>query len=109
MVDDLNVDRGLLVAAFSGAIAYLCTRERMPILRALALAFAGTAAAYYLGPVIAEWVQHRFDFDKRATYAMVFATGVGGIWIINIIVAILERIEKRSGSIADRVFRKEDV
>lgn len=107
-MDDLNVDRGLLVAAFSGAIAYLCTKERMPVLRALALAFAGTAAAYYLGPVIAEWAQHHFDLDKRATYAMVFATGVGGIWIINIIVAILERIERRSGKIVDRVLGKED-
>lgn len=101
-------ERSLLVAAFSGAIAYLCTKERMPVLRALALAFAGTAAAYYLGPVAARWAMDHMGLDQRAVYAVVFATGVGGIWIINIIVAILERIERRSGKVVDRILGKEE-
>lgn len=107
-MDNFNVDRSLLVAAFSGAIAYLCTKERMPILRALALAFAGTAAAYYIGPVIAQWAEGHFGLDNRAIYAVVFITGVSGIWLINILVAVLEKVEQRSGKIADKIITDDD-
>lgn len=102
-MEDFNIpgiDRGMLVAAFAGAVAYLCTKDKMPALRAVAYVVAGTAAAAYLGPGAVEYMASMnppIKLGERAQYAVVFATGVGGIWILNIIVTLLESVQKRVG------------
>jgi predicted MFS family arabinose efflux permease len=107
-----GVDRGLLVASFAGAVAYLCTKDKLPFVRAAAYVFAGTAAAVYIGPGLAEYLCAHYDLGKKAPYAIVFTTGVGGIWIINLLVTVLESLQQRAskvvGSVIDRVFANQE-
>lgn len=113
---DLNIpglDRGVAVAAFSGAVAYLVVQDKLPPLRALGYVFAGGTAAMYLGPGIVEWAQmHQYiaastaEGMPKAGYAIVFGTGVGGIWIIHVIVAILQAIKDNSTSLVQGVINR---
>lgn len=113
---DFNIpglDRGVAVAAFSGAVAYLVVQDKLPPLRALGYVFAGGTAAIYIGPGIVEWLQmHQYiavlpnNEMPRAGYATIFGTGVGGIWIIHVIVAILQAVKDNSTSLVQGVLNR---
>jgi hypothetical protein len=114
---DFNIpgfDRGVAVAGFSGAVAYLVVQDKLPPLRALGYVFAGGAVAVYVGPGIVEWMQFQHYISAqlpdgsmpRAGYAVVFGTGVGGIWIIHVIVAFLQALKDRSTSLVEGIIAR---
>lgn len=97
-----GVDRGVLVASFAGAVAYLCTQDKIPPLRALGYVVAGGCAAAFIGPGVVDWLtQAKYILPgqpgERIGYAIIFVIGVCGIWLLNIIVAICAEIKKRVG------------
>lgn len=98
-----GLDKGALLASFCGAVAYLSTRDKMPPLRAVGSVIAGGIAAAYIGPAVAEALGASYAFmaGDKAKYATIFVTGVGGIWILNLIVRILEECTNRAGAFAD--------
>lgn len=105
-----GLERGIIVAAFSGAVAYLCTQDKMPPLRALAYVIAGGMAAVYFGPAIVDWCTFRGWIAppgpagmSRIGYAVVFGTGVCGIWLLNIIVAIAAEVKARAGTFVGKM------
>ena len=106
-----GLERGILVAAFSGAVAYLCTQDKMPPVRALAYVIAGGMAAVYFGPAIVDWMTFKGwiappvpgEQMSRIGYAVVFGTGVCGIWLLNIIVAIATAVKARAGDFVGKI------
>lgn len=99
-------DRAILAAAFTGAVAYLCTQEKLPLVRAALYVLAGTATAYYIAPGIVEWLAApkergglAVSLGERAKYAIVFATGVGGLWILHLITGFLQELRARLGAV----------
>jgi hypothetical protein len=108
---DFNIpglDRGAAVASFAGAIAYLCTRDKLPAVRALGYLVAGTVCAMYVGPAVVEYLGTvGYAIGKKTEYGIIFCIGVGGIWIINAIVTAFEaagrRVSKAIGTVADRL------
>lgn len=104
---DFNIpglDRGTVVAAFAGAVAYLCVEEKMPALRAAAYVVAGGVTAAYLGPGMIEALYEHYNIDlkEKTRYAFVFATGVCGIWILHILTALARGLRDRSGIVVSR-------
>lgn len=103
---DFGIDRGAVVAAFSGAVAYLCTQEKMPVLRAVAYVVAGGTAAMYVGPGLIEWLTsdpHAIYLGERTRYAIIFLIGVGGIWILNLVISFLQTVRDKMGGAVDRL------
>jgi ABC-type Co2+ transport system permease subunit len=94
-----GLDKGALLASFCGAVAYLATRDKMPPLRAVGSVVAGGIAAAYIGPWAADVAAENYKWmsGERARYALIFVTGVGGIWLLNLIVRILEECTKQAG------------
>lgn len=109
-----GLERGVLVAAFSGAVAYLCTQDKMPPLRALGYVFAGGASAVYFGPGIVEWLTMMHYIApppageqlSRMGYAVIFGTGVCGIWMLNILVAICVAVKEQAGGFVGAVIAR---
>lgn len=103
-----GLDRASLLAAFSGAIAYLCTQEKMPVVRATAYVVAGTVAAAYIGPGVVEWIDsvRVVKLGERTRFALIFVTGVGGIWLLNLIVAILKAASDRAGDFVGKLIER---
>lgn len=111
-----GMDRGALVAAFAGAVAYLCTQDKMPVLRAVGYVVAGGVAAAYIGPGILEHLSmpkaeggtYGWVIGEKVRYASIFITGVCGIWLLNIIVEVMRVAKEKCGTwmggLFDRVF-----
>jgi hypothetical protein len=95
-----GIERGALLAAFAGAVAVLCTQERMPATKAALYVIAGGAVAAYLGPGIIEYLQSGYNIKlgERSQYALIFMTGVSGIWLLQITTAILAEIKTRASA-----------
>lgn len=98
-----DVDRGVIVASFAGAVAYLCVQDKMPPLRAFGYVVAGGCAAAFIGPGVVDWLtQAHYIPDgkpgERMGYAIIFVTGFCGIWLLNIIIAICAAFKERAGS-----------
>lgn len=99
-----GIERGFAVAAFAGAVAYLCVADKMPAVRAAAYVVAGGIAASYIGPGLVEYMGTQgVALGERSQYALVFITGVGGIWLLHLIVAILQALKLHSSGIATRI------
>lgn len=110
-MDDFNipgVDRGALVASFAGAMAYLCAQDKLPVVRAIAYLAAGTATAVYLGPGLIEWLHDtgRVELGEKARYATIFITGVAGVWLLNLLIALLQAARDRAGRVIDVVLAR---
>lgn len=105
-----GLDRGAAVAAFAGAVAYLVTQDKMKPARAFGYVLVGGMAAAYIGPAICEFLSDHYKLvvGEKSRGAVIFMTGVGGIWIIHIITAVLEAFKQRAGSFVekflDRIF-----
>lgn len=108
-----GLERTTIVASFAGAMAYLCTQDRMPLVRASGLVIAGAATAAFIAPGIIEWLAdaHKVTMGLKAQYAFIFISGVAGIWTLNFIVAVgRAATEQASGFVTrlfDRIFGKE--
>lgn len=103
-----GLDRGALVAAFAGAVAYLCTQDKLPAMRALGYVTAGGVAAAYIGPGIVEVLADYWHIvlGERSRYALIFITGVGGIWMLHLIVSILQAFSARAGDFVGKLIER---
>lgn len=109
-LDDNNIlglDRGSILAAFSGAIAYLCTQEKMPVMRALSYVVAGAVTAIYVGPAVLEYLTsptgYNMHLGDKVRYGTIFIIGVGGIWLLHIVVSFLQQVRDKIGGAVDRL------
>lgn len=105
MEDIPGLDRATVLAAFAGAVAYLCTQDKMPVTRALVYVFAGAAAAIYIAPGVIEWLTEPVArggygavIGEKGRAAIIFATGVGGIWLLNLIIALLTAAKEQAST-----------
>lgn len=105
---NIGVDRGALVAAFAGAVAYLVTQDKMKPARAFGYVIVGGMAAAYIGPAIVEGLAeyYKWNVGEKTRGALIFMTGVSGIWIIHIIVAIMEALKANVGGAVGRWVEK---
>lgn len=102
-----GVERGVVLAAFAGAVAYLCISDRMPVFRAFGSVLAGTVAAAYIGPGAIEYlVAKNVVLGERTQYAFVFVNGVAGIWVLNLIVNILKATNARASDVVAKALER---
>lgn len=97
-----DVDKGSLLAAFSGAIAYLCMKGKMPVLVALTALVGGTLVAAFVAPGFIEWyneVHPNAKMGDRTQGALTFLVGVSGIWLLNLLMSFFQEAQRRISSL----------